>query len=674
MRRTRGIKSVVALMAVLASAGAAAQVPPLPVFDAIQVQADCSFDPAEQTYRYEYHVTNPATNTIGIWTMHMVVAPDGYDIGTLVKPLGEWSSKVWQGGGIRRPANPSVAWWTSGGVSSPPSGALPGTTSGPFAFSAPRPPSIRECWVQPWLDPYFDAYLEATGDDEFPMDGPEGSIAIENSYIRKIPTLGPLGVPAGSFEHWDTLVSDVAKAGQLGWISDAALLSGIQSNLAGARQAAVAQDASATDAKLQAVIDAISASSPSQRTSEGYALVYYNAKYLQHGISWPCEPKLTAAPSSATRAVGETHAVTATLVNVATALPMANNTLYFQVTDGPNAGLNSETQTDANGKAVFSYIGTIVGTDAIIVHTPYGTIKQGGATAASKSKAAVSKASMGAAPAAISDCTAWDTTADAVHVTWEGGPDLTVPLFVPPMLISSPGNTFYITEKTRNTGNLPAGPSVTRYYIAESEPLDPSTALVAGQRSVPALAPGETSEVNLAPFTVPASLPAGTYYLDACADADSQVIETNEANNCASNRVRVVPAVAPTNRPPECARATAVPALLWPPNHKLQAVAITGVTDPDGDPVALTVTGITQDEPTNGLGDGDASPDGAGVGTASPQVRAERSGTGNGRVYRIAFSASDGKGGSCNGSVAVGVPHDKKDTPLDDGQNYDSTR
>ena len=55
-------------------------------------------------------------------------------------------------------------------------------------------------------------------------------------------------------------------------------------------------------------------------------------------------------------------------------------------------------------------------------------------------------------------------------------------------------------------------------------------------------------------------------------------------------------------------------------------------------------------------------------------LRAERQGPGNGRVYRIAFTASDAKGGTCQGSVTVGVPHDPKDTPIDDGHTYDSTK
>ena len=46
---------------------------------------------------------------------------------------------------------------------------------------------------------------------------------------------------------------------------------------------------------------------------------------------------------------------------------------------------------------------------------------------------------------------------------------------------------------------------------------------------------------------------------------------------------------------------------------------------------------------------------------------------GNGRVYHIAFTATDPGGRTCSGSVEVGVPHDKKDTPVDDGPTFDST-
>jgi hypothetical protein len=55
-------------------------------------------------------------------------------------------------------------------------------------------------------------------------------------------------------------------------------------------------------------------------------------------------------------------------------------------------------------------------------------------------------------------------------------------------------------------------------------------------------------------------------------------------------------------------------------------------------------------------------------------VRVERSGAGNGRVYTIYFTASDGRGGSCQGSGKVSVPHDASGgSVIDDGPLYDST-
>ena len=130
-----------------------------------------------------------------------------------------------------------------------------------------------------------------------------------------------------------------------------------------------------------------------------------------------------------------------------------------------------------------------------------------------------------------------------------------------------------------------------------------------------------------------------------------------------------------SNRAPACGVAKPSVEMLWPPNHVLVPVGITGVTDPDGDAVDVIVTGVRQDEAVNGLGDGDAAPDAVGVGTGAASVRAERSGTGDGRVYHIAFAARDRKGGECNGKVTVCVPKDqgRNRSCVDQGPLYDST-
>ncbi|HVG07933.1 MAG TPA: hypothetical protein VNM67_09520, partial [Thermoanaerobaculia bacterium] len=104
------------------------------------------------------------------------------------------------------------------------------------------------------------------------------------------------------------------------------------------------------------------------------------------------------------------------------------------------------------------------------------------------------------------------------------------------------------------------------------------------------------------------------------------------------------------NRPPVCSGATASPSVIWPPNGKMIPVSILGVTDPEGAPVSLKVTGISQDEPGAAF---------SGIGSSLAQVKAERDGKGDGRVYRILFEALDPSGASCTGRVTVCVPHDQ---------------
>ena len=129
----------------------------------------------------------------------------------------------------------------------------------------------------------------------------------------------------------------------------------------------------------------------------------------------------------------------------------------------------------------------------------------------------------------------------------------------------------------------------------------------------------------------------------------------------------------PANQPPRCDQAVATPDRLWPPSRKLVPITVAGLSDPDGDPVRVRIDAVTQDEP---VGKGPGCADAAGQGTATALVRAEREGAAaNGRVYRLAFTAEDGKGGACHGTVAVCVPHDqgRGDACVDDGGGYVST-
>ncbi len=126
------------------------------------------------------------------------------------------------------------------------------------------------------------------------------------------------------------------------------------------------------------------------------------------------------------------------------------------------------------------------------------------------------------------------------------------------------------------------------------------------------------------------------------------------------------------NDPPNASLAVPSVTCMWPPNHKFVEVKILGVADPD-DNAVITIDSVMQDEPTEGTGDGHTGVDAVINDDGSVLLRAERSGKGDGRVYRIEFTASDIEG-SDSGVVEVCVPHDRKRrNAVDSGTVYDST-
>jgi hypothetical protein len=128
------------------------------------------------------------------------------------------------------------------------------------------------------------------------------------------------------------------------------------------------------------------------------------------------------------------------------------------------------------------------------------------------------------------------------------------------------------------------------------------------------------------------------------------------------------------NLPPDCSKLHLDKTWLWPPNHKFKTVTASGATDPEGAALTTTVTAVTQDEPVDGVADGHTAPDAAHVAGHPERVRlrAERSGTGDGRVYRVTVKVSDGKL-TCAKTMTVGVPHDQSGAPpVDSGLIFDS--
>lgn len=589
--------------------------------------------------------------------------PDSRSVpSTLLNPYGRgycgFDSEGWGG------------WW---GLA-----VAPGTSPSGFIINSRGLPGIREVKVTPKLQsPTEDQVgdFELAGNDYWKL------VASVNFFTK---TIGPTALP-GNNNGMTSLTAMVAQisawvdeAATLGWLKDPGLRDALKTRIDFAKNTYTATmtdaDTNACRTALTEFMTLIMQSTPAQRTDEAYALFYYNIQYVLDNFPpyyVPIESRLTVSPDKTSATMGTW--VNLTALYTENMRPAQNDgyygprTIRLRVVSGPNMDAllpneegylcsASDVQygfwptpgrlLDATSQVAFTYYSMQEGTDVIVAEQMIEGI-----------------AALASPP---------------VEVTWKGGPDMVVGDFFPPLIKLMPGETtLKVNDGTLNQGNGPAGPSITRYYLSTDADINTAVDQYLGERAVPALAPGQQD--NGAPVIVnlPGNLQEGDlYYIGACVDAGQTVPELDENNNCSTNGATQIsmPMEKIKNQPPDCTAAAAAPGALWPPNHKMAAISITGVTDPDNDPVTLTITAIQQDEPVNGLGDGDTSPDASGIGTAAAQLRAERSGIGNGRVYGVSFNADDGKGGECAGMVAVGVPHDKSGPAAwNDGFNYDST-
>ncbi|MGH6692241.1 MAG: S8 family serine peptidase, partial [Gammaproteobacteria bacterium] len=117
-------------------------------------------------------------------------------------------------------------------------------------------------------------------------------------------------------------------------------------------------------------------------------------------------------------------------------------------------------------------------------------------------------------------------------------PDLSLSAFTVPT-VGGAGTTVVVSITTANPGPGVARPSITRIYLSPNSILEASdTPLV--DVAVPALNPGAASVLSLS-VLIPANTAVGRYYLIAAADADGQIVETNEGNNRQSRQIQLGP-------------------------------------------------------------------------------------------------------------------------------------
>ena len=107
---------------------------------------------------------------------------------------------------------------------------------------------------------------------------------------------------------------------------------------------------------------------------------------------------------------------------------------------------------------------------------------------------------------------------------------------------------------------------------------------------------------------------------------------------------------------PSIGGVAASPNVITPPNHKMWDVTVSyAATDVTGVPVCSLA--VSSNEALNGPGDGNTAVDWQVIDANHVRLRAERAGTGTGRLYTLTISCRDAAGNRGTATATVSVPH-----------------
>lgn len=164
--------------------------------------------------------------------------------------------------------------------------------------------------------------------------------------------------------------------------------------------------------------------------------------------------------------------------------------------------------------------------------------------------------------------------------------------------------------------------------------------------------------------TTPTTMSLTRSFGDGVTGVEVSVADADGETASCSTTVTVV-----DTTPPVIRKITATPNILWPPNHKLAPIRLRVDAQDACSEVLSKIIGVRSNEPDNGLGDGDTAPDWEIVGDLGLNLRAERSGRGNGRIYTIMIEAKDQAGNASVKAVTVTVPKSQGKGSLDKESN-----
>ena len=177
--------------------------------------------------------------------------------------------------------------------------------------------------------------------------------------------------------------------------------------------------------------------------------------------------------------------------------------------------------------------------------------------------------------------------------------------------------------------------------------------------------PGVNAPVIIGYAGFPLGVTSGTYSNSHVITAvqETQLFSRLWYSNIHTNlfpggEIRTQIILSPACMSPVIANLSASPNTLWPPNHKMRDVVVNYTTSSNcPGPIRCSLS-VTSNEPVNGTGDGNTSPDWIVIDDHRVQLRAERSGGGDGRIYTITVTCTDPFGNVGTNSTRVIVSHD----------------
>jgi hypothetical protein len=187
------------------------------------------------------------------------------------------------------------------------------------------------------------------------------------------------------------------------------------------------------------------------------------------------------------------------------------------------------------------------------------------------------------------------------------------------------------------------------------------TVLIASNETSAVVNYNPTATDNCSTATVVSTPPSGSTFPIGVTTVTTTATDGDGNVTTGSFTVTVKQDTGGDNEPPVIISITPSKRILWPPNHKMIPITVTvKATDDSGDKVISRIISVTSSEPENGLGDGDTGPDWKITGPLKLQLRAERSGSGNDRIYTITIECKDEAGNITYGTTTVTAPHDMR--------------